>query len=161
MKKNQPGFTLIELMITVAIIGILAVVGVLNYNSSVRKASEGLTKGNLGTIRSAISIYYGDNDAFYPSDNLSTITSSARYLLNIPITRIIPYHPDRSQVTAETTPTETGGWSYNNSASNPAWGSVVVGCTHQDSRNQIWSTYYISCFLPWTLLNSSLQYGLN
>ncbi len=135
------GFTLVELMFTVAIIGILALIAMVNYNGSTRKAAEALTKGNLGAIRSALSIYYGNNDGIYPVDDLTSITRGNGNLSTVPITRIMPYHLDMTLVTSETSPTETGGWSYNNSSNDPSWGLVAVGCLHQDSRGQVWSSY--------------------
>ena len=58
------GFTLIELMIVVAIIGILAGVAVPRYRDLVKRSKEGATKGNLGALRSALNIYYSDNEYF-------------------------------------------------------------------------------------------------
>jgi prepilin-type N-terminal cleavage/methylation domain-containing protein len=139
--KNSHGFTLIELMIAVAIIGILAAIGVANYGATVRKSADALTKGNMGAIRSALSIYYGDNEGNFPMDNLASITNNGRYLLIIPITRLQPYHPDTSVVTAEANTTETGGWSYDNNVADETWGAVHVGCLHEDSRGETWSSY--------------------
>jgi len=130
-----------ELMIVVAIIGILAAIGIANYGNAIRKSGEALTKGNLGGIRSALSIYYSDNDGMYPYDNLSSLSNNARYLLTIPITRLQPYHADMSLVTIETTPSETGGWSYDNDDSDLTWGAIHVGCLHQDLMGRTWTTY--------------------
>jgi len=135
------GFTLIEMMIVVAIIGILAAIGMVNYGGAARKSGEALTKGNLGAIRSALSIYYGDNEGVYPMDNLDSITNNNRYLVKIPIARIQPYHTDTAVVTPELFPSETGGWSYNNTEDDLGWGSFRVGCVHQDVRGVVWSTY--------------------
>ncbi|MDI6785316.1 MAG: prepilin-type N-terminal cleavage/methylation domain-containing protein [bacterium] len=63
---NKYGFTLIELMIVIAIIGILSVVAIPKYTDLVNKSRESATKGNLGAMRSAIMIYYGDNEGRYP-----------------------------------------------------------------------------------------------
>ncbi|MBI3565196.1 MAG: prepilin-type N-terminal cleavage/methylation domain-containing protein, partial [Elusimicrobia bacterium] len=66
-KKNKKGFTLIELMIVVAIIGILAAIAIPKFAELIRKSGEGASKGNLGSIRSALSIYYGDMEGTYPA----------------------------------------------------------------------------------------------
>ena len=68
------GFTLIELMIVVAIIGILATIAIPKFAGLIRKSSEGQTKGNLGALRSVVSIYYGENET-YPAPSASGDTS--------------------------------------------------------------------------------------
>lgn len=55
------GFTLIELMIVVAIIGLLIAVVVPRFASMKQKAEEGATRGALGTIRSNVEVYRGEN----------------------------------------------------------------------------------------------------
>ena len=47
MKKSQSGFTLIELMITVAIVGILASIAIPSYQDSVMKSRRADAKGAL------------------------------------------------------------------------------------------------------------------
>lgn len=68
MTKKQKGFTLVELMIVVAIIGILAAVAIPKFAQMLEKSREGATKGNLGAIRSAVSNYYADQQGVYPFD---------------------------------------------------------------------------------------------
>ena len=68
MKKVQQGFTLIELMIVVAIIGILASIAIPAYQDYTIRAqiSEGLTLA--GGAKTALSEYYFDRGA-WPTDN--------------------------------------------------------------------------------------------
>ncbi|MFH1541040.1 MAG: prepilin-type N-terminal cleavage/methylation domain-containing protein [Elusimicrobiota bacterium] len=64
--KTKKGFTLIELMIVVAIIGVLAAVAIPKFTDLIKKAKEGATKGSLGAFRSALTIYYGEQEGIYP-----------------------------------------------------------------------------------------------
>ena len=68
MKKVQQGFTLIELMIVVAIIGILAAIAIPAYQDYTIRAqvSEGLNLG--GGAKTAVSEYFQDRGA-WPADN--------------------------------------------------------------------------------------------
>lgn len=53
MNKGQQGFTLIELMIVVAIIGILAAVAIPQYQSYVASSQVGRVMGEVGALRTA------------------------------------------------------------------------------------------------------------
>ncbi len=81
--KIKNGFTLIELMMVVAIIGILSSVALPKFAYMVRKSREASTKGNLGAIRSGLSIYYAENEGNYPS-TLTSFFSTTKYMSNIP-----------------------------------------------------------------------------
>jgi prepilin-type N-terminal cleavage/methylation domain-containing protein len=66
VKQAQKGFTLVELMIVVAIIGILAAVAIPKFAQMLEKSREGATKGNLSALKSAASNYYADQQGIYP-----------------------------------------------------------------------------------------------
>lgn len=63
-KKNRAGFTLIELMVVVIIVGILAAAAVPIYRFAVRKAYMSEAKAALGTIRAAELVYHSEHKKF-------------------------------------------------------------------------------------------------
>ena len=63
--KNQKGFTLIELMIVVAIIGILAAIAIPNFMTFRLKAKTSEAKSNLGSIRTCEEAYKAEKDIYY------------------------------------------------------------------------------------------------
>lgn len=76
------GFTLIEILIVMTILGILATIAVPSYQHSVIRAREAALTENLYQMRQAIDAYFADNAA-YP-DSLDALVQ-ARYLRLIPV----------------------------------------------------------------------------
>lgn len=60
LRKSKVGFTLIELMVVVAIIGVLALLGLRLYTGQQQKAKNAIVKANAGTIQTLIQAELAD-----------------------------------------------------------------------------------------------------
>ena len=148
--RRRSGFTLIELMIVVAIIGILAAIAVPKFAELIRKSSEGSAKGKLSTMRSALSIYYADLEGSYPADPYM-LTLAGKYLAEIPPLKVPDYHPETSAVDdndvwgmGAMSVANNGHWIYWNWAAGLAphqQGDVWIACTHTDTKGSVWTVY--------------------
>jgi len=78
MKKfmNESGFTLVELMIVIVIVGILAAVAVPIYQGNIAKAKMTECDAALGTIRTAERVYYAENNHYTNSLSNLGLTAS-------------------------------------------------------------------------------------
>jgi len=59
LRASDPGFTMIELLVVLALIVILATIGMSQYRNSVIYAREAVLKQDLFRMRDAIDQYYG------------------------------------------------------------------------------------------------------
>jgi len=82
--RRQAGFTLIELIVVVAIIGILATIAIPAMKNAPQKAKEAALKEDLFTLRSCIDQYLADK-GYYPP--------SLQVLVDEGYLRRIPYDP--------------------------------------------------------------------
>ena len=82
MTSKSSGFTLIELLVVVAILGIIAAIGIMSYNGYVGSAKKRSAENVMQQISLGQTEYYSDNGIYYrnstgTSCNPTSTTSSA------------------------------------------------------------------------------------
>ncbi len=137
-------------MLVVAIIGLLAAIAIPKFSNLVIKAKEAAIKGKLGALRSAVTIYYSDNEGTYgnPSDLDSLLIP--RYMDAIPAISIPTFsgHSLRNGSFIDPSQPDTADWHAPwGTPDLCAWhffilnGNLRVNCTHTDSNGTTWSLW--------------------
>ncbi len=76
-RKTQSGYTLVELIVVMAIIGLLTAVAIPTFKNILRRGRETVLRANLYAIRDQIDNYYADK-GHYPK-SLSDLVSDGGY----------------------------------------------------------------------------------
>jgi prepilin-type N-terminal cleavage/methylation domain-containing protein len=120
---NAKGFTLIELMVAVVIIGLLTAIAIPNFINMVSRSKEAEVKSNCHTVQIAAEDFALQNDGVYAADVESAQTMSGRTLIEmLPNAHLLENPFSR----ARTEPV-------NGLASNP--GEVGYTCVQQNGVN--------------------------
>ena len=119
--NNNRGFTLIELVIIIVILGILAAVAIPKYQDMSTEAREAQGRAMLGSLRSGITIFYANQavttgTATWPSVNeLGTVGTVMAQAVPVNPYQAAANAPDSivTGVTKGVTVGARGGWAYN------------------------------------------------
>lgn len=122
-KSDKTGFTVLELLTVVAVLGILTVLMFSKFVDLFDKAKEGKTKGSLGAIRSTLSIYYAGNQQQKPNLLSGLVTE---YIARIPKGEI-PF------VDSDADGTKDESYSWNDNAEGIAADFDLAGTTDKSS----------------------------
>ena len=80
---NKKGFSLLELLVVIGIIGILVSMGIVSFSTAQKKARDAKRKTDLRAIKNAMEQYYSVcNGAYPPSPLGNNITTSASCSIN-------------------------------------------------------------------------------
>ena len=86
--RNRKGFTLVELMIVVAIIGILAAIAIPNFLQFRLKAKTSEAKSNLGAIRSTEVAYFAEWNFYVAGITMANANPDPRTVAGTRATKI-------------------------------------------------------------------------
>ena len=76
---GRKGFTLVEVLIVVIIIGILAAIGIPQFSASIEKAKGGEARAGLGHIQTGEKVYYAENETYTTALGNLDITLTQRF----------------------------------------------------------------------------------
>ncbi|MDD5259300.1 MAG: prepilin-type N-terminal cleavage/methylation domain-containing protein [bacterium] len=139
IRVKYKGFTLVELLIVIVIIGILAAVVISRFTGATKDAKEAGLKANLSGLRSQVEIYRARSASdSYPTNLQALVTEG--YI------RKIPQDPFYKKSTEYTTlqAAGIGGWVYSN-----ATGQVYVDIPSNDPAGLPKDTSWGEVYTAW------------
>ncbi len=157
--KNNKGFTLVELLIVIVILGILAAIVIARFAGATKETKEASLKGNLRTIRSSLEIDKANSKAnVYPTvlDDLwkgtNSDVDSKTFLERIPVD---PFYKKKAVYAATVSfdPTEVatdrdakisggGGWAFDSQTGRICANYYSTDTTTGDPIDTSWGVKY-------------------
>lgn len=143
---KQKGFTIVELLIVIVVIGILAAITIVAYNGIQSRARDAQRKSDVATITKALELYYLDNGSYPPtwctlgvgckinSGWNTTADASWSNFEGYLVPKYISSLPKDPQASTSTPAAISGGYNYDIVA-NPGW------CTTPSDRQSYMLTY--------------------
>jgi type IV pilus assembly protein PilE len=137
--RHQSGFTLMELMIVVAIIAILSAIAIPQYQAYITRSKLTEATSNLSSVRAAMEQYYQDNRAYVcPSATPTTPPSPAQPTMNY-FQFVCTLAPDANGIADQAytltangnAATSVAGFSFSINNLNNKWSNAADGVVQQ------------------------------
>lgn len=80
MKNTNRGFTLIELMITVAILSVIVAIAIPSYTGYVKTSKLQEAHNNIGALRIAEEAFFSENNAYFGGINTAAVAANSQGL---------------------------------------------------------------------------------
>lgn len=97
--KNKKGFTLVELMVVVVIIGILTAIAVPVYNNTQTNAKSKACLANIRTIDGAIEMFKANNNGTAPANLAALVSDYIKSTPVCPVSSVSAYDIDGTALT--------------------------------------------------------------
>lgn len=125
--KQKLGFTLLELLVVISIIGLLIAMGTASYSTAQKKARNARRKGDMQAIQAAFEQFYSANNSAYPT----SCSSGSSITIMTGVTFTIPTDPKTPTYTYTNSDCDSAGYcicadmegEYGNSNSSCSWSS--------------------------------------
>ena len=140
---DKKKFNIIEVIVAVLIILLVTMVVYPKFLDVIRKSNEATTRANLTALRTAIAVYYGENEGAYPDENIvkQLLSEDGKYIKYIPEVYCPPYNNPNNEITTKPTG-NSGSWAYQVKDSQERQaGEIWVDCDQKDSKGVVWNTY--------------------
>ncbi len=138
--KTRKGFTLVEILIVVIILGILAAIVIPQFTNASEEARLSSLKSNLQSIRAQLQLYRMKNDAFPPAATFETLMTKDPNNgggVGAPFLYSIPTNPYNQLNTVTTWGSGGAGWEIDSDgAATGVAGSFRAG--DGDPAHQVW-----------------------
>lgn len=101
LKKNKRGFTIVELLIVIVVIGILALLVITTYSGITQKARDAERKTDINALQSQLEAYYATNNKYPTLANFNDSTWRSTNLKGLDSAALAdPKNPGSQQVCA-------------------------------------------------------------
>lgn len=156
-RRIDAGVTIVELLVLITLLSVLTILATHQFRFLRARAQESTLRGELGSIRGALLIYYGDSGGNYPL-RLAALAAGGKYIAGIPRVDIPavestknPGHKGFSEdeqiyaalpsSAAEFKNEGAALWGYMNEPRRSGYGHVFVNCQHRDSKSAPWTRW--------------------